>query len=46
VPICAVDLEREALECAIAYGDGKWPEVCPDFLRDESLMSCVRLKPF
>jgi LysR family glycine cleavage system transcriptional activator len=38
VSISQVDLEREALDCAIAYGDGHWPGVCCDFLRDETLI--------
>ncbi|ALP67614.1 MULTISPECIES: LysR substrate-binding domain-containing protein [Paraburkholderia] len=38
VSIAQVDLEREALDCAIAYGDGHWPGVHCDFLREESLI--------
>lgn len=38
VSISPVDLEREALDCAIAYGDGRWPGVQSDFLRAESLV--------
>jgi len=38
VSIAQVDLEREALDCAIAYGDGHWPGACCDFLRDETLI--------
>jgi len=38
VSISPVDLEREALDCAIAYGDGNWPGVQCDFLRDEPLI--------
>jgi len=39
VSIAAVDLARDALDCAIAYGDGNWPGVRCDFLRDESLVA-------
>jgi LysR family glycine cleavage system transcriptional activator len=38
VSIAPVDLERDALDCAIAYGDGRWPGVHCDFLREESLI--------
>ncbi|BAO90210.1 LysR substrate-binding domain-containing protein [Caballeronia cordobensis] len=39
VSISPVDLERDALDCAIAYGDGNWPGVRCDFLRAESLIT-------
>jgi LysR family glycine cleavage system transcriptional activator len=38
VSIAPVDLERDALDCAIAYGDGRWPGAQCDFLRAESLV--------
>ena len=39
VSISPVDLERDALDCAIAYGDGNWLGVRCDFLRAESLIT-------
>ncbi len=33
-----VNFERDALDCAIAYGDGNWPGVAGDFLRVEPLI--------
>jgi LysR family transcriptional regulator, glycine cleavage system transcriptional activator len=38
VSIAQVDLERDELDCAIAYGDGQWPDTQIDFLRPESLI--------
>ena len=33
-----VNFERDTLDCAIAYGDGKWLGVASDFLRTELLI--------
>jgi LysR family transcriptional regulator, glycine cleavage system transcriptional activator len=38
VSIAEVDFERDAIDCAIAYGDGQWPGFGCDFLRDETLV--------
>jgi LysR family glycine cleavage system transcriptional activator len=38
VSIAEVNFERDAIDCAIAYGDGQWPGVGCDFLRDETLV--------
>ncbi|RKE38619.1 LysR family glycine cleavage system transcriptional activator [Paraburkholderia sp. BL23I1N1] len=39
VSISAVDFVRDALDCAIAYGDGDWPGLRCDFLRAEKLIT-------
>ncbi|WP_438393115.1 LysR substrate-binding domain-containing protein [Caballeronia sp. DA-9] len=46
VSISAVDLARDALDCAIAYGDGNWPDVRCDFLRAESLIAVCSAATF
>lgn len=38
VSIADVNFERDAVDCAIAYGGGNWPGAEEDFLRDEPLI--------
>ncbi len=38
VSTAEINFERDALDCAIAYGDGHWPGVASDFLRIEPLI--------